>query len=401
MLLKIAVKNIRRSKLMSILTVCEMTCAIVITLVMVSSVLIRFRFYTPFKDMFESKGLYCEFNSAANKDFYGGRNSENYLANDDVFAILHSPKSIAAVNLADCCAVTESGLQSVNNYSYSDEIIRRFSPQLSSGRWLNESVNADCIEAVVSHNDLGWSAGDIITVAFGEQNCDVRIVGVIEENAKLPGGFAQHSTGDDFNIFFNPYSYEIEEKPLLVFSSQYLQKRGFVQGLFSGSIITYPDSVTDEQLKADSQLLTKFGCAYCVTLAQLDKNSKLYLYRHVYDMLPIIIVILVLTFVSALSSTALTTRSRLKNYAVFCICGMRWKQGVLIEFVRSVILSAVSLALSLVTIGVLAKHFGMSIVWSVTSAVSIAAIIVMFLLVSLAAPALMIGKSTPKQILGR
>ncbi|MBQ8121005.1 MAG: hypothetical protein IJ172_09565 [Ruminococcus sp.] len=114
MLLKIAVKNIRRSKLMSILTVCEMTCAIVITLVMVSSVLIRFRFYTPFKDMFESKGLYCEFNSAANKDFYGGRNPEDYLANDDVFAILHSPKSIAAVNLADCCAVTESGLHSVS-----------------------------------------------------------------------------------------------------------------------------------------------------------------------------------------------------------------------------------------------------------------------------------------------
>lgn len=74
---------------------------------------------------------------------------------------------------------------------------------------------------------------------------------------------------------------------------------------------------------------------------------------------------------------------------------------MLIEFVRSVILSVVSLALSLVTIGALAKHFGMSIVWSVTSAVSIAAIIVMFLLVSLAAPALMIGKSTPKQILGR
>lgn len=237
MLLKIAVKNIRRSKLMSILTVCEMTCAIVITLVMVSSVLIRFRFYTPFKDMFESKGLYCEFNSAANKDFYGGRNPEDYLANDDVFAILHSPKSIAAVNLADCCAVTESGLQSVNNYSYSDEIIRRFSPKLKSGRWLNESGKADCIECVVSRNEQGWVVGSRISLDLGGNKCEALVVGVLEENAKIPGGFSVHSTKDDFNNFFTVYSYEVEQLPLMMFSSEYLQKLGFVQGLFSGSII--------------------------------------------------------------------------------------------------------------------------------------------------------------------
>ena len=98
--------------------------------------------------------------------------------------------------------------------------------------------------------------------------------------------------------------------------------------MYSGCLITYPDSVTEEQLKADCQLLAGYGCAYSMTLSDLDENSKLYLYRHVYDMLPMIAVILVLAFVSSVSSAALTTRTRFKDYAVFCICGMRWKQSV-------------------------------------------------------------------------
>ena len=401
MLLKCAVKNIKRSKLMSVLTICEMTCAVVITLVMVSSVLIRFQYYTPFQDMFEAKGIYCEFTSPANKDAYGQAAAEDYLANNDVFEQLHSPESIAAVNLVSCDVVGENGIVAANNYSYNDEVIRRFSPKLKSGRWLNESDKADCIECVVSRNEQGWEVGSRISLDLGENRCEALVVGVLEENAKIPGVFSVHRTKDDYNNFFTVYSYEVEQLPLMMFSSEYLQKLGAVQGLFSGCLITYSSSVTDEQLKGDCQLLTGYGCAYSMTLSDLDKNSKLYLYRHVYDMLPMIVVILVLAFVSSVSSAALTTRTRLQDYAVFCICGMRWKQSVLIELLRSVILLAVSLILSVVTVTVITNRFSMSIIWSWISLVSIAAIIAMFLLVSLAAPFFMTAKSTPKQLLGR
>ena len=401
MLLRCALKNIKRSKLMSVLTVCEMTCAAVITLVMVSSVMIRFRNYTPFRDMFESNGLYCEFSSAANKDFYGENKAEDFIADDDILQFLHSPESIAACNTVSCGVQWDNGLLEVNNFSYNDEVIRRFAPKLKSGRWLKESTKADCIECVVSKNEYGWEEGSSIQIDLGGKNYTAQVVGVLEENAKLPGGFAVHSTGDDFNAFFNPYSCEIEQKPLIVFSSQYLQKQGAVQGLFSGCLITYPDSVTKDQLKEDQQTLAKFGCAYSMPLTDLDKNSKLYLYRHLYDMLPIIIVILVLAFVSSVSSSALTMRTRLKDYAVFCICGMRWKQCVLIELIRSAVLAAVSLVLSLAAVSVVSKQFSMSVVWSGISLVSIAVILLMFLLVSLAAPYYISKTSTPKQLLGQ
>ena len=401
MLFKMALRNIKRSKLMSLLTVCEMSCALAVTLVMVSSVLIRFQYYTPFRNMFEAKGIYCEFTSPANKDAYGQAAAEDYLANYDVFEQLHSPESIAAVNLVSCDVVGENGIVAVNNYSYNDEVIRRFSPKLKSGRWLSESEKAECFECVVSRNEQGWEVGSRISLDLGGNRREALVVGVLEADARIAGGFSVHSTKDDFNNFFTVYSYDVEQLPLMMFSSEYLQKLGAVQGLFSGCLITYPDSVTEEQLKADCQLLTGYGCAYSMTLSDLDKNSKLYLYRHVYDMLPMIAVILVLTFVSSVSSAALTTRTRLKDYAVFCICGMRWKQSVQIELIRSGVLSGVSLTLSLSAVGVFAKHFGMSVVWSAASAVSVAAIIVMFLLVSLAAPFFMIAKSTPKRLLGR
>ena len=159
MLLKCALKNIKRSKLMSVLTVCEMTCAVVITLVMVSSVMIRFRNYTPFRDMFESNGLYCEFSSAANTDFYGENKAEDFIADDDILQFLHSPESIAACNTVSCGVQGDNGLLEVNNFSYNDEVIRRFAPKLKSGHWLKESTKADCIECVVSKNEYGWEEG--------------------------------------------------------------------------------------------------------------------------------------------------------------------------------------------------------------------------------------------------
>ena len=400
MLFKMALRNIKRSKLMSLLTVCEMSCALAATLVMVSSVMIRFQYYTPFRDMFEANGVYCEFTTPANKDAYGQAAAEDYLANDDVFEQLHSPESIAAVNLVSCDVACENGIVAANNFSYNDEIIRRFSPKLKSGRWLNESGSADCIECVVSRNEQGWEVGSRVEIDLGEKKYTALVVGVLEDRSKIVGGFSVHSTKDDFKNFFTVYSYEIEQLPLMMFSSEYLQKLGAVQGLFSGCLITYPDSVTEEQLKADRQLLAGYGCAYSMPLSDLDKNSKLYLYRHVYDMLPMIVVILVLAFVSSVSSAALTTRTRLKDYAVFCICGMRWRQSVQIELIRSAVLSGVSLTLSLAAVGIFAKHFGMSVVWSGISLVSIAVILLLFLLVSIAAPYYISKTSTPKQLLG-
>ena len=401
MLLKCAVKNIKRSKLMSVLTVCEMTCAVVITLVMVSSVLIRSQYYTPFRDMFEANGVYCEFTTPANKDAYGQAAAEDYLANDDVFEQLHSPESIAAVNLVSCDVACENGIVAANNFSYNDEIIRRFSPKLKSGRWLNESGSADCIECVVSRNEQGWEVGSRVEIDLGGKKYTVLVVGVLEDSSKIVGGFAVHSTGDDFNVFFNPYSCEIEQKPLMIFSSQYLQKLGAVQGLFSGCLITYPESVSDEQLKADQQQLAKYGCAYSMTLTELDKNSKQYLYRHLYDMLPIIIVIAVLAFVSSLSSSALTTRSRLRDYAVLSVCGMQWKHCVLIELIKSAVLAAVSLVLTIIAAVCIPQVLSVSIILSWISIGSVSVIVAMFLLVSIAAPYFISKTSTPKQLLYR
>lgn len=401
MLLKFAVKNIKRSKLMSLLTVCEMTCAAVITLVMVSSVLIRYRYYAPFRDMFESKGLYCEFSSAANKDFYGENKAEDFLADDDILPYLHSPERIAACNIVSCGVMTDKGLLAVNNFSYNDEVIRRFTPKLKSGRWLNESDKADCIECVVSKNEYGWENGSRVEIDLGEKKYTALVVGVLEDSSKIVGGFAVHSSNDDFSIFFNPYDHEVEQEPLMIFSSQYLQKLGAVQGLFSGCLITYPESVSDEQLKADQQQLAKYGCAYSMALTDLDKNSKQYLYRHLYDMLPIIIVILVLAFVSSLSSSALTTRSRLRDYAVLCVCGMQWKHCVLIELIKSAVLAAVSLVLTIIAAVCIPQLLSVSIILSWISIGSVSVIVAMFLLVSIAAPYFISKTSTPKQLLYR
>ena len=55
----------------------------------------------------------------------------------------------------------------------------------------------------------------------------------------------------------------------------------------------------------------------------------------------------------------------------------------------------------LAAVGVVSKQFSMSVVWPGISLVSIAVILLMFLLVSLAAPYFICRASTPKQLLGQ
>ena len=60
-LFKSACKNIRHNFFVHVVIVLQMIATIVITMIMVSSILIRYQYYTPFKEFFQSKGFYSKY----------------------------------------------------------------------------------------------------------------------------------------------------------------------------------------------------------------------------------------------------------------------------------------------------------------------------------------------------
>ena len=399
MLLKTALKNIRKSLVLNLVTCLQMTAAMVVTVILISSILIRYQYYTPLKSYFRANGIYGVFPNNAEKDWDCGLDAQRWLDDAGLKAELDGEQEVLGSCNASCFSADASKLYS---YGYTDNLIRAFTPELESGRWLSADNSGDLPEIVVSQNDQGWNTGDVIELII-DQGYQFRIVGVLKENAKIPTGFS-NQRDPDFTQFYRTYSFRTEECPLVLMRLASLRalSEKIRCGMTAGFIVTYPDHISEDQLNRECEKLSSFGSAVTVPLRTMQKNNLRYLYRQMYDQFPIVLVLMILTAVSSICSGALTTRIRLRDYAVYYVCGLRWKQCTAINLMQSVICGLVSSAAAfLLLLGIqktsLSEQF--RIIWRPESIAGIAAVFVIYLIVSMIMPAVIIRNSTPKQIL--
>lgn len=392
---------------MNIITILQIAAVFVIMATMVSAVCIRYQCYTPFRDYFEGNGLLCKFSVEA----YTGNLYDVFDVVEDtneLASYLNKPKKIAACHHISAYGEINNQIFNIKGLSYDDEIINQYTPELQSGRWISTNKETNMIEAVISQNDYGWNVGDVIKIVMLNTETavtrDVKIVGMLKENTKIPGLFLPRLETDTYNLFYYPYNYEYEEIPVLLFSYSQLSnlENAPLQGIYSSALILYDDSVSSTEIEQDQQVLSKMGCVFSTDLKELDKNSKDYLHRQIYNLLPIIIVLLVLVIVSSISSSALSTRKRLRDYAIYYVMGLQWQQCVIINLLQSIIIIALSFAISIVFVAVL-QYTNLSdlfyILWNKYLILSFIGVTFFYLIISMIMPLLIISNTTPKQIL--
>lgn len=408
-LLKYALKNIRKEFTVHLLTAFQLAAAVIITLIMVSSLLIRFQYYTPFCDVFEGNGLCCIFDLPSSTDGSGA--PEKQIYDEEMLNFLDGAEKVISCNSTHSWAVDENDeyISSIKFFDihYDDDIIERFTPELSEGRWLRTSDKADCFEVVISENNYGWEVGDKIRICLQSvlAKDDVQeflVVGKLRENAKIPGFLNGMPMEEDFRCFYGTSSFAAEGEPTIIMSSDYINKTTIYQGIFGSALIVYPSDYTEEMLAKEQQKLSRFSCVKSIQLRKMDAESKAYLYEQVYNLLPIIIVLLVLVIVSSISSSALSTRREMKSYTYFYITGLQWKQCAIISFLQSLIISAASLIISAGVVlflcySQLGEQFRLIFEWQ--TILPVFAIIVFFWLVSMLMPIIMLSRTSPKQIL--
>ena len=111
---------------------------------------------------------------------------------------------------------------------------------------------------------------------------------------------------------------------------------------------------------------------------------------------------MILTIVSSISSSALSVKERLKDYSIYYICGLRWRQCVFINMIESAVLAIISILIScalLVLLQFTALSDHVKIIWNPISVASLLCIVILYILLSMLMPIMIIGKNTPKQIL--
>ena len=169
MLLKTALRNLRKNPVMNTICLVQLTAVFLITAVMVSAMSIRYRTYEPVRDILESNGVYCVYNSACGAVKPGGvtvdiRDSifsaeelRGYMQADSVITI---QTATAIPNGFNGERTDESLYKPARPLFYNDELLSRYKPELESGRWISE--NSDELEIVIPKGMYGADIGDTI-----------------------------------------------------------------------------------------------------------------------------------------------------------------------------------------------------------------------------------------------
>lgn len=216
MLLKSALKNIRKNSAMNLITFAQMAAALFVVGIMVSAVCLRFQTYLPFRDYFEGNGIYCRFSDGAS-DGDAEEDPHNFICDANKLKSLTQAESILAVHslwIFNGMTFAHPTWQdsdpnmpdgSVWGYTYDDGFIQRYTPPLQKGHWLDP--DAAELEVVISENNWGWKTGDEIEFGIPSWTNDhpvkAHIVGMLKEGAEIIGISRERKGADTYKNLYN------------------------------------------------------------------------------------------------------------------------------------------------------------------------------------------------------
>lgn len=339
MIFRLALKELKSNILINLLCLVQITVIFVITVSMVSSVESRFEKYKPFEDILSKKGMFIYADN-----LYVPIDGKQVVAasEEDISRRMGLFKAKGAIFTTEVWTADDS--YSVRGYS--SDIIRRYTPEITEGRWISDNTDGT-VEGVISENNSGINVGDVIRIdeAFGHGSVNVKIVGRIPDGTRIVGFSSDESNRLSCDSLYEPYSFEVEEKPLLILNTDQLTATGipFITQIRGSVLMIYSEDITEDEIKHNESILFKSGpIVRSCTLSEMNSNSIKSIYSDVMKLLPMIISIFILTAVSIISVSAVNAKTRIKVYAIYYICGMKWSYSVLIEIMKSAFIIFIS-----------------------------------------------------------
>ena len=362
MLLKTALRNLRRNPVMNIICLVQLAAVILITAVMVSAMSVRYRTYEPVRDILESNGVYCVYSPACGAVKPGGvtvdiRDSifsaeelREYMQADSVITI----QTAAAIPHGFNGEETDVSLyKPARPLFYDDELLSRYKPELKSGRWI--SKDSDELEVVIPEGMYGVDIGD--TIDFRVIQVEIpakmtaRVVGILKDGTEILGRERNREEyGDNYRLMYEPYYIELEEgnNPVMLASSSALNRLyPNIDATMDSAFFMY-DDMTEEETARVLRNAAQLSPIITIQLSEMNANSKAYLREQLLQLLPLVVVLLILVIVSSVSVSAISARQRLTDYAKFYILGLRWRQCAAVNLMQSLVTSAAALVISIV-----------------------------------------------------
>ena len=416
-------KEMKRNKLLKLISILQLSFTIMLTLFMVSSITSRYTYYKPLKDSFSNKGFMVMSGT------FMDENNEIYTDSEQLRKELTGVKSIKASYFT--FGNFQSGdMTQINGYP--DDIFSKFSGNLESGKWYSD--DSSDIHAVIGTNSYGVKKGDkiVVNTDYGEQI--INITGVLAEGGKVFGNQGEHlsldnCTFEDMYIkkYHNAYLQEYESTddeeiklmleelmqqeipeealntPELYMSCTELNKISNNPFMGGNIIIEFDENISPEQISENYSKLLEFDCIVnLLDLTTLNQNSVDYINSQLYTILPMIICIFILSIITSGTICIISGKKMLDTYSVFFLCGSNWKGLVKINLGSNLILVCFAIMLSAAAMIVMHESGAFAKMVIQFGSIQIGfcfALVLFFLFISVIIPYVMMKNHTPKEII--
>ena len=375
--------NIKRTVIMVLM----MTFLGLLGMLLLGTYELQSRRYNPFKNLLSGKGIVCELIAPDVNDYGTVENMISQMIKVEDYEYTMNGNILSETG-------NELVLEGLGKRSASYE------PALREGVWFTNADQKGMINAVISGPRAGHRVGDIIEIKNeNEEAVKIYICGMLDEEAPV---FGTHSYYKNYSIFdlYTVYNSGEESAGNTLFMDRddmISNKLGSYWGTY---IIKYSDDITDLERRKNASVMKVKGMTY--QTEDIRERSLYEIRKRVGTILPVCIGAAILVGFGSACLIALDTKSRLGRYAIYFCSGMRWSQCIVINVIETLMCSAISLLLVVLTGNIFKLTMGKNmILFSIgkEELFMFGILSVYMLILSVIVPAVIIHGRPPKDVL--
>lgn len=365
--LKHIIREMKNSFFMNVLIILQMVVVFMCTIAATSIISYYYNYYYNSRCLYEGEGMIYKVQDAAIGDEYiqTTKDMEENLQGYDVIGMYDTLALYYDKNNIEL---------DIRTISYDKEIIETYKPKLKTGRWINPDRTDGVVEAVVMESNYDISLGDKLNmhdiIGINPELCiEVEVVGIIDDGARILAEKRNISPSDrkgltDYRDLYVDYYIEDERKPVILTSvdsihaALNLNQNAELLTILNGLVfVNYAEDVTDEEIKANNDMAESWFLSTSgkISMNEFRQNSTAVIKEKLYGILPVFFSAFILVIISGMCNFAISIKEHMREYTIFAICGMPWKNSMLICFFKALILTIASMILGVAAVFFLLK----------------------------------------------
>lgn len=405
--LKNSSRSVKKFSMMKVFEIIQLSVVLGIMTLSVSSALARYDTYRPIEKLISGNGYIIGQHGFDDTSIFED------IPDAKISAIFSGDQMIPNEETED-----EYDTISMKSIAMAGGYITDYRPEMQDGVWLSECTNMYAETGVIPVV-LGWcngryNVGDEFShdymMNYDENgnptkivHARYKIVGIMANGQRLIG-YSDHTdwVDIDYTDIATLYDYNVDER---IFAITMIADS---EALFGGKdtsciyyqMADYSDLSYEEYANASSRIEGN-NKYQCYPFAKVRENSMKYVFEQIRTLMPIAVCIFLLMIISAISVNAIYTKRQLRNYAIFYICGARWRSCALKSLKNELVTCGFASALTaaVLIIGKYTFLKKMLVSFGLPQLGLCAAVIVLYLTLSVIMPLCIIGSSQPKDVL--